>query len=103
MENTRVKNRIIKDPSESSASLPLSHWLNQIIDGLVTFHLAHPAFLPLFSRDYLLSQFSSLAHALQQEVQTCFAFGFQRGAPHLSSTQRILSATISVQLFKHPE
>jgi AcrR family transcriptional regulator len=86
--------------SIEAASLPLSLWLNQIIDGLVTFHLAHPAFLLLFSRNALLSQFSSLAHTLQQEVQNRFEFGFQGRAPHLSSTQRILCATISVQLFK---
>jgi len=67
--------------SIEAASLPLARWLNQIIDGLVTFHLAHPAFLLLFSRNSPLSQFSSLAHALQQEVQTRFAFGFQRRAP----------------------
>jgi AcrR family transcriptional regulator len=82
------------------ASLPLARWLDQIIDGLVAFHLAHPAFLLLFSRNAPLSQFSSLAHALQQEVQTRFEVGFQRRAPNLSSPQRILSATISVQFFK---
>jgi AcrR family transcriptional regulator len=86
--------------SVEAASLPLARWLDQIVDGLVTFHLAHPAFLLLFSRSSLLSQFSSLALALQQEVQIRFEFGFQRRAPTLSATQRILSATMSVQLFK---
>lgn len=86
--------------SLKAASLPLARWLNQIIDGLVMFHLAHPAFLLLFSRNAQPSQFSSLAYALQQEVQVRFEFGFQVRAPHLSSTQRVLCATISVQLFK---
>jgi AcrR family transcriptional regulator len=86
--------------SMEAASLSLAHWLDQIIDGLVTFHLAHPAFLLLFSRNSSLSQFSSLSQSLQKEVQIRFEFGFQRRAPHLSSTQRILCATMSVQLFK---
>jgi AcrR family transcriptional regulator len=86
--------------SIEAASLPLPHWLNQIIDGLVTFHLTHPAFLLLFSRNSPLLQFFPLSHALQKEVQTRFELGFQRRAPNLSSTQRILSGTMSVQLFK---
>jgi len=86
--------------SIEAASLPLPHWLDQIFDRLVAFHLAHPAFLLLFSRSASLSQFTSSAHALQKEVQIRFEAGFQRRAPNLSSTQRILCATMSVQLFK---
>ena len=86
--------------SSEAAALPLSDWLNQSIDRLVTFHLAHPAFLLLFSRNAPLWQFSSAVYALQQEIQTRFEGVFQRRAPHLSPTQRTLSATISMQLFK---
>jgi AcrR family transcriptional regulator len=86
--------------SMEAASLPLPQWLDQIFGGLVAFHLAHPAFLLLFSRSASLSQFASSAHTLQKEVQTRFEGGFQRRAPNLSATQRILSATMSVQFFK---
>lgn len=86
--------------SIEAASLPLSQWLDQIFDRLVAFHLAHPAFLLLFSQGASLSQFASSAHTLQKEVQTRFEAGFQRRAPNLSSMQRILCATMSVQLFK---
>jgi len=86
--------------SIEAASLPLPQWLDQIFDGLVAFHLAHPAFLLLFSRSAALSQFASSAHALQKEVQKRFEVGFQRRASNLSATQRILCATMSVQIFK---
>ncbi|MDQ2715991.1 MAG: TetR/AcrR family transcriptional regulator [Chloroflexota bacterium] len=86
--------------SSEAASLPLSHWINQSIDGLVTFHLTHPALLLLFSRNASLLQFSSSVHALQKEIQTRVEGGIQSRAPHLSTTQRILSATISVHLFR---
>lgn len=86
--------------SIEAASLPLSHWINQTIDGLVTFHLTHPALLLLFSRNAPLLQFSSSVHALQKEVQTRVEGCIQSRAPHLSTTQRILSATISVHLYR---
>ncbi len=82
------------------ASLPLSHWLSQSIDRLVTFHIAHPAFLLLFSRGPSLLQFSASVSALQKEIQTRFQEFFQRRAPQLSETQGILSATVSLYLFK---
>lgn len=85
--------------SIEAASLPLSDWINQSIDGLVTFHLTHPALLLLFSRNAPLLQFSSSVHALKKEVQARVEAGMQRRAPHLSATQRNLSATISVLLY----
>lgn len=86
--------------SIEAASLPLSDWINQSIDGLVTFHLAHPALVLLFSRNAPLLQFSTSVDALQKEIQTRVEAGIQSRAPHLSVAQRILSATISVHLFK---
>jgi hypothetical protein len=43
---------------------------------------------------------ASLTDDLPKELQTRFELGFQVRAPHLSATQRRLSATMSVQLFK---
>jgi hypothetical protein len=43
---------------------------------------------------------AGLTHQLPQELQTRFELGFQVRAPHLSATQRRLSATMSVQLFR---
>ncbi|GHO42047.1 TetR/AcrR family transcriptional regulator [Ktedonospora formicarum] len=86
--------------SIEATALPLPQWLDQIFDRLVAFHLAHPAFLLLFSRSTAIAQYASSTHALQKEVQTRFEAGFQRRAPSLDATQRILCATMSVQLFK---
>lgn len=85
--------------SIEAASLPLSDWINQSIDGLVTFQLAHPALLLLFSRNEPLVQFSSSVQALHKEIQARVEGGIQGRAPHLSATQRKLSATFSVHLF----
>lgn len=86
--------------SSEATALPLARWLDTVFDELVEFHLAHPAFLLLFSRNAPVSQFFPLSHALQQEVQIRFESGLQRRAPHLSSAQQNLCATISVQIFK---
>ncbi len=86
--------------SSEAASLPLSDWINQCMDGLVAFQLAHPALLLLFSRNASSLQFSTAVHALQQEIQTRVERGIESRAPQLSATQRILSATISVHLFR---
>lgn len=85
--------------SLDAASLPFADWINQSIDGLVTFQLAHPALLLLFSRNAPRLQFSSSVHALHKEVHTRVEGAIQSRAPHLSATQRRLSATISVHLF----
>ena len=86
--------------SSEARSLPLSQWIDQIIDGLVAFQLAHPALMLLFMRNEPLLQFSSPVHVLQKEVQTRIEAGIQLRAPHLSATQRVLSATICRHLFK---
>ncbi len=86
--------------SLEAASLPLSNWINQSIDELVTFHLAHPALLLLFARNAPLVPFSSSVHVLHKEIQTRVEAGIQSRAPHLSAAQRSLSATISVHLFR---
>lgn len=85
--------------SSEATSLSLSQWINQCIDGLVTFHLAHPALLLLFSRNAPLLQFSSTVHALQKEVQTHLEETIHIRAPHLTAVQCTLSATISVHLY----
>src|SRR5258708_754333 len=86
--------------SVEAASLPFSIWLDQIIDALLAFHFAHPAFHILLSIPAPSVQFASLADALPKELQTHFELGSQVRAPHLSPTQRRLSATMTVQFFK---
>jgi len=86
--------------SDEAASLPFSTWLDQIIDALLAFHFAHPAFHILLSIPAPSVQFASLANALPKELQTRFELGFRVRAPQLSSTQRRLSATMTVQFFK---
>ncbi len=81
------------------ASLPFSTWLDQIIDALLAFHFAHPAFHILFNTPPSL-EVASLTDDLPKELQTRFELGFQFRAPNLSPMQRRLSATMSVQLFK---
>jgi AcrR family transcriptional regulator len=85
--------------SVEAASLPFSLWLDQIIDTLLAFHVSHPAFHILLNAP-ISARVTSLTHTLPQELQAHFELGFQRRAPTLSSTQRRLSATMSVQLFK---
>jgi AcrR family transcriptional regulator len=80
-------------------ALPFSQWLDQIVDALIAFHLAHPAFHILFDAPPSL-QVAGLTRQLPKELQTRFELGFQVRAPHLSPTQRRLSATMSVQLFR---
>jgi AcrR family transcriptional regulator len=85
--------------SVEAVSLPFPRFLDQIIDTLLAFHDAHPAFHILLNTSSSLPV-ASLTHALPKELQTHFELGFQRRAPTLSPTQRKLSATMSVQLFK---
>ena len=85
--------------SVEGASLPFSLWLDQVIDTLLAFHFAHPAFHILLNTP-VSSHVTSLTDALPKELQTRFELGFERRAPHLSPTQRRLSAMMSVQLFK---
>lgn len=85
--------------SVEAASLPFSLWLDQVIDALLAFHFAHPAFHILLNTP-VSSRVTSLTHALPQELQSRFELGFERRAPTLSPAQRSLSATMSVQLFK---
>jgi AcrR family transcriptional regulator len=85
--------------SVEAASLPFSLWLDQVIDSLLMFHFAHPAFHILLNTP-VSSRVTSLTHALPKELQARFELGFQGRAPTLSPTQLRLSATMSVQLFK---
>jgi AcrR family transcriptional regulator len=85
--------------SVEAAALPFSHWLDQIVDALITFHLAHGAFHTLFDAPPSL-EVAGLIHQLPKELQTRFELGFQVRAPHLSAVQRRLSATMAVQLFR---
>jgi AcrR family transcriptional regulator len=85
--------------SVEAASLPFSLWLDQIIDALLAFHFAHPAFHILLNTP-VSSHVTSLTRALPQELQARFELGFERRAPTLSPMQRRLSAMMSVQLFK---
>ena len=85
--------------SLEAATLPFSAWLDQIVDALIAFHLTHPAFHTLFDAPPSL-EVAGLTQQLPKELQTRFELGFQVRAPHLSATQRRLSATMSVQLFR---
>lgn len=111
--------------SVEAATLPLAAWLDQAIDALVAFHLAHPAFLILFSSaspflrrttnptagersqekpatadNTPMVQLADLTRALQEGLQVRFDSGFQLRAPDLAPTQRRLSARLSVLIFK---
>ncbi|HKF35551.1 MAG TPA: TetR/AcrR family transcriptional regulator [Ktedonobacteraceae bacterium] len=85
--------------SLEATALPFSEWLDQIVDALIAFHLAHPAFHTLFGAPPSL-EVAGLTSQLPKELQTRFELGLQVRAPHLSATQRRLSATMSVQLFR---
>jgi AcrR family transcriptional regulator len=85
--------------SVEAATLPFSQWLDQIVDALIAFHLAHPAFHILFDAPPSL-EVGGLMRQLPNELQTRFELGFQVRTPDLSPTQRRLSATMSVQLFR---
>jgi AcrR family transcriptional regulator len=85
--------------SVEAASLLFSLWLDQIIDTLLAFHFAHPAFHILLNTPPSMSV-ASLTHDLQKGLQIHFELGIQRRAPTLSPTQLKLSATLSVLLFK---
>lgn len=85
--------------SVEAALLPFSRWLDQIVDALIAFHLAHPAFHTLFGAPPSLGV-ANLTKNLPKELQDRFELGFQVRAPRLSATQRRLSATMSVQLFR---
>ena len=85
--------------SLEAAALPFSEWLDQIIDALIAFHLAHPAFHILFDAPPSL-EVAGLTQQLPKDLQTRFELGFQVRAPHLSARERRLSATMSVQLFR---
>lgn len=85
--------------SLEAAALPFSEWLDQIVDALIAFHLAHPAFHILFDAPPSL-EVAGLTQQLPKELQARFELGFQVRAPHLSATERSLSATMSVQLFR---
>src|SRR5258708_32386001 len=73
--------------SVEAASLPFSIWLDQIIDALLAFHFAHPAFHILLSIPAPSVQFASLADALPKELQTSFELDCRVRNPQLSPTQ----------------
>jgi AcrR family transcriptional regulator len=85
--------------SLEAAALPFSEWLDQIVDALIAFHLAHPAFYILFDAPPSL-EVAGLTQQLPKDLQARFELGFQVRAPHLSARERRLSATMSVQLFR---
>lgn len=85
--------------STEAAALPFSQWLDQLVDMLIGFHLTHPAFHTLFDAPPSL-EVAGLTKQLPQELRTHIELGFQARAPHLSTTQCRLSATMSVQLFR---
>jgi AcrR family transcriptional regulator len=82
-----------------TASAPLAHWLDQVLDTLLTFHDAHPAFHILLNTPPSTAV-ASLTQDLPNELQRQFERGFQQRAPLLATTQRSLSALLSTQLFR---
>jgi Transcriptional regulator len=85
--------------SVEAVALPFSLWLDHILDTLLAFHFAHPAFLILLNTP-VSSDVTNLTGALPQELQSRFEKGFERRAPTLDPAQRHLSATLSVEFFK---
>jgi AcrR family transcriptional regulator len=85
--------------SIEAASLPFPLWLDQIIDTLLAFHVAHPAFHILLNTPPSMPV-ARLTHDLPKELQTQFELGLKLRAPTLPPVQRKLSAIMSVQLFK---
>jgi len=85
--------------SVEAAALPFARWLDQVIDTLLAFHFAHPAFHILLNTP-VSSRVTGLTQTLPQELQAHFELGFERRAPALSAMQRRLSARMSVQIFK---
>ena len=85
--------------SVEAASLPFSPWLDQVVDTLLAFHYAHPAFLVLLTTP-ISSHVTSLTNALPEDMLSNFALGFERRAPTLSPTQLHLSATMCASCIK---
>jgi AcrR family transcriptional regulator len=86
--------------SREAASRSFSLWLDQAIDALIAFHLAHPGFYILLTIPDPSMSLASLTQALPKDMQANFERGFQVRAPDLPVAQRLLCATMSVQLFK---
>ena len=85
--------------SVAAAALPFPSWLDQVIDTLLTFHFAHPAFHVLLNTS-VSSHVTSLTNALPEELQSRFELGLERRVPTLSPQRRHLSAMMSVECFK---
>src|SRR5712691_4885161 len=86
--------------SIEAASRPFSLWLDQLLDALIAFHFAHPAFHILLSIPAPSLQLASLTAALPKELQRRLELGFQLRAPTLSPTQLYLSSTMTAEIFK---
>jgi len=67
-------------PLSGRKILPFSHWRDQIVDDLIAFHLAHPAFDTLFDAPPSLAA-AGLAQQLPKELQARFELGFQVRTP----------------------
>jgi AcrR family transcriptional regulator len=85
--------------SAEAALLPIARWLDHIFDALIAFHLAHPAFHILFNTPPS-SQVARLTQELPKTLQARFEEGFRVRAPTLAEDKRVLSATMSVSIFK---
>ncbi len=82
-----------------TATAPLSHWLDQVVDTLLAFHDARPAFHVLLNTPPSTAV-ATLTQELPNELQRQFERGFRQRAPTLSTTQRSVSAQLSTQLFR---
>jgi AcrR family transcriptional regulator len=82
-----------------TASVPLARWLDQVVDSLLAFHDAHPAFHILLNTPPSMAV-AALTQELPNELQRLFERGFHQRAPSLSTTQRSVSALLSTQLFR---
>jgi AcrR family transcriptional regulator len=82
-----------------TASAPLAHWLDQVLDTLLTFHDNHPAFHVLLNTPPS-TRVANLTQDLPNELQRQFERGLRHRAPALSTTQLSLSAVLSTQLFR---
>ena len=85
--------------ASETAAAPLARWLDQVLDTLLAFHDAHPAFHILLNTPPSTAV-ATLTQELPNELQRQFERGFHQRAPTLSTTQRSLAALVSAQLFR---
>lgn len=86
--------------SDQAAQLPLSAFVDQLVDRLADFHAAHPGFLSLFYGSPTSPHLAAAAERLQRECVGGAEATMSVRLPHLSAARRRLHATINVQVVR---